>query len=178
MKSSNDPLVLGIDPGSRRLGWAVFNMKTKKYIESGDISLAKMSSTNRRILKMGDRVFELINYLMSEPYVNNIGILHDLAVEEIFLGRNIRSAFILGQLFAICNYIGHSVGLDCFSYGARTVKKFATTSGSSSKEDVKGFMSLLPGITLREKKSYDEYDAIALAYTHCYNFTSGSKVIF
>lgn len=148
-------IILGIDPGSRVAGFGLVHLKAGgiHYLEHGVLDVTKERSFLSRLELLGRLTEELLN--RTRPDV--------LAIEEVFLGKNVDSAFKLGHARGLIIYQALLAGLEIKEYSTRLVKKSVTGSGSSEKEQVRWFLEKffkrsLNGVPL------DATDALALAY--------------
>ena len=158
--------VLGIDPGSRNTGLGVVDANGR------DITLVEF-----RTIRMG-----------SEPLAQRLGrifqgvgeIIHQarpdiVAVEQVFVSNNARSALILGQAkgAAICAAV--QAGVEVSEYSALQVKQSVVGTGSARKEQVQHMVRVLLGMT-RTPKS-DEADALACAICHIHTSQVSSRIL-
>ena len=150
--------VLGIDPGTLNLGWG--------FIESGKNN--KWQCVAHDSLHASSKIpfYERLHVLdqglskVLELYKPEVAV-----IEKIFLGKSVDSAFKLGHIRGVCAARCHAYGVEVVEYGARTVKKQITGSGSAEKEVVRQF--LYQQLGLREAgKTLDATDALALAFCH------------
>lgn len=148
--------VLGIDPGSHRLGVGCIEKtgNTLRLVFAEVISAPARHSLYGRLEIIGLRLREIIDQLVPE----------EIAVEDIFHAKNARSAFHLGiaRGVAISACLGR--GVKIFEYAPTQVKSIVTGYGRADKEQVKKMVRLILGheITL----GYDATDAIAIAICH------------
>jgi len=148
--------VLGIDPGTRILGYCVLDLEVNKYrlVEAGILKF------KNKILK--EQIVELSDGLDS---ILNAHDIDDVAIENIFYAHNPQSVLKLAQFRgAICLKILTSVG-DYAEYTPLQVKKAITGNGKSTKEQVAFMVKRLLKIK-REIKPLDITDAMAIAITH------------
>jgi crossover junction endodeoxyribonuclease RuvC len=148
-------LIMGIDPGSHQMGYAVLKLEGAKwnYIESG-ILKSKLPSFNDRLAVLGRDLREV--FLEFRPTVT--------VIERIFFGKNAQSAFMLGQIRGVCLSEAFQVGSEIAEYAAREVKKGVTGHGQASKDDVQRVLFSL--LNLKGQLIADASDALALAYHH------------
>lgn len=149
-------IILGIDPGSRFLGYGVISIHANqmKAIDygvlkfDGDIPLAE------RLLSIGQGVHELF-----EKYKPD-----HLSLEKIFLGKNADSAFKLGHARGVIIYEALRAHAEVYEYATRVVKKGITGNGGAEKEHVRLIIRNMLGIG--PLKSLDASDALAMACFH------------
>ena len=87
-----------------------------------------------------------------------------LAIEEVFLARNVDSALKLGQARGVAIAAGVAHGLTVHEYAARRVKLAVVGTGKADKPQVQHMVRLL--LDLPAPPQADAADALALAITH------------
>jgi len=147
--------VLGIDPGSRNTGLGMVELKEGSLcclgyerIRMGGEALPV------RLGKIYQDVQHTINRF--QPDV--------VAVEQVFISNNARSALTLGQArgSAICAAV--NADRPVAEYSALQIKRAVVGTGGAGKEQVQHMVRVLLG--LRETPSTDEADALACAICH------------
>ena len=148
--------ILGIDPGTRNLGFCVLEMGCEKYtlVEAG---LLKFKSY---ILK--EQILELavgIDLILENNMVDEV------AIEDIFFAHNPKTTLKLAQFRgALCLKVLLEVG-NYEEYTALQVKKAITGNGKATKEQVAFMVKRLLNLK-KEIKPFDITDAMAVAITH------------
>ncbi len=148
--------ILGIDPGSRNLGYCVLehNGRKSRLLEAGLIKI-KATTLQEQIVE----VTEGIDILLSKQTIDEV------AIEDIFYAYNPKTVLKLAQFRgAISLKILQEVGY-FYEYTPLQVKQSVTGNGKASKEQVAFMVKRLLGIT-REIKPLDITDAMAVALTH------------
>jgi crossover junction endodeoxyribonuclease RuvC len=88
-----------------------------------------------------------------------------VAIEEVYFGRNARSAFAVGQARGAVLAAAGAREVPCFSYTPQAVKLAVCGSGAAGKEQVQRMVAALLG--LDEPPASDHAaDALALAICH------------
>ena len=154
---SDDFLVLGLDPGTVKIGFALLVVQDSKmsFLDMGVLKARAGSPLEQRLLTLG----QALEGLYQKHSVS------ETALERVFLGKNPDSAFKLGQAFGICAYQAVQHGSTVFSYPARYVKQMVTGSGRADKEMVKNFV--LNSFGIKESAfENDATDALAVALCH------------
>jgi len=148
--------ILGLDPGSRRTGFGVIECRGPDYrhVAHGCIAVAGLEIAERL-----RRIFEALQALISE---------HDpgeIAVERVFVNRNVDSALKLGQArgAALCAI---PQGTPVFEYAPRAIKLALVGSGAAEKVQVAHMIKTL--LQLDGKISPDASDALAIAVCHAH----------
>ncbi|MCK5853770.1 MAG: crossover junction endodeoxyribonuclease RuvC [Sulfurovaceae bacterium] len=148
--------VLGIDPGTRNLGFCILEIGCEKFtlVEAG---LLKFKSY---VLK--EQILELavgIDLILENHKIDEV------AIEDIFFAHNPKTTLKLAQFRgALCLKILLEVG-NYEEYTPLQVKKAITGHGKATKEQVAFMVKRLLGIK-KEIKPYDITDAMAVAITH------------
>ncbi len=152
-------IILGVDPGSRHTGFGVVQQDGDKLIHlaSGSINAAARRPLENRLCHIFDGLAELIRH--HQPQV--------LALEEIFLAANVRSAFILGQVRGVVLLLAAQSSLPIFHYPPLVVKKAVVGYGLASKAQVQLMVGHLLGMEVA-----NEHAADALAVGMCHLFHS------
>ena len=146
--------VIGIDPGSRRVGYAVLKKGSRELIEAGVINIEKGKFKEKIIsLKNGlENIFE--RYDISE-----------VAIEDIFFAYNPKSVIKLAQFRGvILLWIIEKVG-DFFEYTPLQIKRAITGKAKATKQQVAFMVKKILAIEVNQKYE-DVTDAIAIALTH------------
>jgi len=148
--------ILGIDPGSRNLGYCILHWDGKKFslVEAG---LLKM--------KEKDLQTQIVEMVEGIDVILRSHTIDEVAIEDIFFAYNPKSVIKLAQFRgALCLKILQEVGF-FHEYTALQVKKAVTGNGKASKEQVAFMVKRLFGIK-KEIKPLDITDAMAIAITH------------
>ena len=148
--------ILGIDPGSRNLGYCIIHYDGKNFslLEAGLLKM-KEKELQAQIVEM----VEGIDLILKTHKVDEV------AIEDIFFAFNPKSVIKLAQFRgALCLKILQEVGF-FHEYTALQVKKAVTGNGKATKEQVAFMVKRLYGIK-KEIKPLDITDAMAIALTH------------
>jgi len=148
--------ILGIDPGSRNLGYCIINWDGKNFslVEAG---LLKMKEKELQAQMV--ELIEGIDLILKTHKVDEV------AIEDIFFAFNPKSVIKLAQFRgALCLKILQEVGF-FHEYTALQVKKAVTGNGKATKEQVAFMVKRLFSIK-KEIKPLDITDAMAIAITH------------
>ena len=158
--------VLGIDPGVNNLGYGVINWQSGQanVLGYGRISPRKDLLFSQKI----EYLYQKIDGILSEFHPDAI------ITEEIYLGKNVKVAFKIGQIIGIARSMALRDGLRFALISAREVKKNIVGTGAAEKEQVKFMVQQLTGV--RNIKTYDESDALAVCL--CYAYIKKTDDIF
>jgi crossover junction endodeoxyribonuclease RuvC len=157
--------VLGIDPGTASTGFGVVESeaRTLRTLTGGVISTGADVPLERRLASIAGHLAELLE-------------AHDpdaLAIEEVFFGRNARSAFAVGQARGAVLAAAGAREVPCFSYTPQAVKLAVCGSGAAGKDQVQRMVASLLGL---EAPPASDHAADALALAICHIFGRQSAV--
>ncbi|HSQ34753.1 MAG TPA: crossover junction endodeoxyribonuclease RuvC [Candidatus Binatia bacterium] len=152
-------LILGLDPGSLRFGVGIVEKDKRRfaYVHSETIRL-KDRDFVERMQVLWERLDELIAAFPVEH----------AAMEEGFLGKNIRSMSLLSTVRGVAMAALLKRRLPLRFYAPRQVKLALTGYGNADKEQVAKMTALVLDLKGR-KLGFDESDALAVAYCHGVN---------
>ncbi len=151
-------IVLGIDPGSRKTGYAVIRAEKfeKTLLDYGTIALTDLNSMPDKLV----RIFEGVRFILGKFVVESV------AVEAGFYGKNAQSAYKLGYARSAAVLSAALENIQVVEYSPRKVKQAVTGDGNASKSQVKYMVKSIlhadDSAALRE----DEADACAVAICH------------
>ena len=91
-----------------------------------------------------------------------------LAVEDLYFGRNVHSAFAVGQARGVVMLSAGMAGVPCFSYTPQAVKLAVCGSGAAAKDQVQRMVAALLGLEAPPASDHAA-DALALAICHAHN---------
>jgi crossover junction endodeoxyribonuclease RuvC len=150
-------VILGVDPGSRYTGFGVFQGEGDRllHLASGSIKAGSQLPLADRLCRIYDSLGEVIQ--QHQPQV--------VALEEIFLAANVKTAFTLGQVRGVVLLLAAQRSLPICHYPPLLVKKAVVGYGLASKAQVQLMVEQLLG-----QKVADEHAADALAVGLCHFF--------
>ncbi|MEX2158606.1 MAG: crossover junction endodeoxyribonuclease RuvC [Dehalococcoidia bacterium] len=149
--------ILGVDPGLRVTGWGIV-----RGDDDGLRSLACGAITLR-----GDRRHE---QRLHHIYTELCAVIAqwtpaEIAVEDPFVGENVRSAFAIGEARAIALLAAAQHGLPVRPYPPAEVKVAVTGYGRSDKAQVAELVRVQLGLAEAPRPA-DAADALAVAICH------------
>lgn len=149
--------VLGIDPGSRYLGFGVVEWRAGRaqHVGHGVLRLDGKAPLARRLQQISVELKLVIDGF--EP--------HAVAVEGVFTHKNARSALILGHARGVALLLAAQAGLDVYEYAPARVKKAVGAGGNDSKDSVARMVKLQLMLTEPIERA-DASDALAVALCH------------
>ncbi|SFV75884.1 Crossover junction endodeoxyribonuclease RuvC [hydrothermal vent metagenome] len=148
--------ILGIDPGTRNMGYALITLQKGKIalLEAG---LIKMKAENLQF--QIPQMVEGLDRIFAKHTINEV------AMEDIFYAHNPATTIKLAQFRgAIMLKLLQEFG-QFNEYTALQVKQALTGKGKASKEQVNFMVRRLLNIK-KEIKPFDISDAMAVAITH------------
>ena len=148
--------ILGIDPGSRATGYGVIESGGGRYtyLVCGVIRTSGSLSLPERLKEIYDGICEVIE--SHRPMT--------VAVEDLFVSVNPRSALKLGHARGVAILAAVQHGLPVYEYTPRVVKQGLTGYGQAGKEQVQQMVRAL--LKLSASPSQDASDALAVAICH------------
>ncbi len=160
-------IVIGVDPGTRRTGYAVVEARDDRvfFIDSGALCPAPKLPFHEK-LKL---IYEGLREVLAEYAPDEI------AVEDLFVKANPRVALRLGHVRGVALLVGALSGIGVAEYAPREIKQAVVGNGNASKEQVKFMVTALLGLT--EDLSEDESDALAVAITHVHRMTEEGSTV-
>lgn len=149
-------LILGIDPGTRILGYSLLNTDDGKLevLAMDVLYLKNMPDFNRRIHCIFNSTLRIIDSFHPDH----------LAIEAPFFGKNVQSMLKLGRAQGVAIAAAMSRDLSYTEYEPSVIKQIVTGNGIASKEQVAAMLRSI--IQFDHNPRYlDATDALAVAYT-------------
>ena len=148
--------ILGIDPGTRNMGYAIL------YLQNGKISLVVAGLIK---IKAEDLQFQIPQMVEAFENIFKNHSIDEVAMEDIFYAHNPKTTIKLAQfrgaiMLTILQHFGQF-----HEYTALQVKKALTGKAKAAKEQVAFMVKRLLNIK-KEIKPLDISDAMAVAITH------------
>ncbi len=154
-------IILGIDPGIARVGWAAIDTTQSKLKPLGYdcIETQKEIQQEERLSQIHIALTKIINI-----YTPDV-----MAVEDLFFSTNVKTAISVGQSRGVILLTAFECKIPVVSYSPLAIKRTVTGDGKADKKQVSRMVQL----TLKLKqipKLDDTTDAIAIAMTHAYSY--------
>jgi crossover junction endodeoxyribonuclease RuvC len=145
--------ILGLDPGSRRTGFGVIAVEgpDSRCLAHGHIEVEALPLAERLA-----RIHAGVSALIAQWRPTEV------AIERVFLGRNVDSALKLGQARGAA--LAALGGLEPAEYAPRAVKLATVGFGAADKVQVAHMMRTL--LKVEGSLSADAADALAVAMCH------------
>ena len=147
-------IVLGIDPGTASTGYGVVQSSGSRLsaVDEGVIQTRPGVPLERRLADIHARVGELLDQHGPDA----------MAIEELYFGANVRTAFAVGQARGVVLLAAGQRGIPSRSYTPQQVKSAVCGSGRAGKDQVGRMVARLLG--LRAVPTPDHAaDALAVA---------------
>lgn len=154
--------ILGIDPGTNIMGFALLDVCGKKseVVTLDVVKMLKLSSHVEKLCRIYSSVKEIV-----QAYSPDV-----LAIEEPFFGKNPQSMLKLGRAQGVAMAASMEKGMPIYEYTPRRVKQSITGVGSASKEQVAAMLkTLYPSLPASDY--LDATDALAVAVCHHLQFS-------
>ena len=148
--------ILGIDPGSQIMGWAVIESADNSYrhVYSGVINSKNIPEVPQRLWFIYNEVTAIIETYKPES----------AAIETVFFSKNQKSSFVLVQTATSAMLAALNKGLTVHEYQPMVIKKAIVGHGRAEKDQVQFMVKRL--LNIQESMLLDRSDAMAVAICH------------
>ena len=172
-QSLYDKIIIGIDPGTRVMGYGILGIKGKEpqLIAMGVLKLNLMDDHYMRLHHIYERVSGLVKQYLPD----------EMAIEAPFFGKNVQSMLKLGRAQGVAMAAALNQQIPITEYEPRKIKIAITGNGAASKEQVCAMLQRTLHIAQEDlPKFLDATDALAAALCHFYEsqkpqFARGTK---
>lgn len=146
--------ILGIDPGTHRLGWGVISGSATKqsYIASGCLENAPHTTPDVYL----PSIHKEISTIITQYHPDIIGI------ESLLFQKNVSTAISVAEARGIIRLVAAQNNIPVVESAPNTIKLAVAGSGSTGKAEVTRMVGLLLGLDVSKKRD-DELDALAVA---------------
>jgi crossover junction endodeoxyribonuclease RuvC len=147
-------IVLGIDPGTARLGYGVVAREgsTLQMLDYGCLETIKDRPLEQRLLLIHEGLTDLIETHRPEA----------MGVERLFFNKNVQTAMAVGQARGVVLLVAAQHGLPVLEYGPHEVKVAVTGYGRAPKDQVQRMVQLVLSMSELPRPD-DAADALAVA---------------
>ncbi|MCA6515820.1 MAG: crossover junction endodeoxyribonuclease RuvC [Chitinophagaceae bacterium] len=154
------PIILGIDPGSLLMGYALLKAdKNQPRVLLMDVlKLANEKDIYARLHLIHEKVSELIRLYRPSSF----------AIEAPFFGKNVQSMLKLGRAQGVAIAAAMQAGISVTEYSPKKVKQSITGNGNASKEQVWHMLKTILQID-EQPRYFDASDALSVALCHHFN---------
>ncbi|HEV7808244.1 MAG TPA: crossover junction endodeoxyribonuclease RuvC [Solirubrobacteraceae bacterium] len=150
-------IVLGIDPGTANTGYGVVERRCGRLIalDGGVITTRPESPMQIRLAAIHRRVGELLD----EHLVTIV------SMEDVYFGKNVSSAFAVGQARGVVMLAAGQRRMDLISYTPQQVKHSVCGTGRADKDQVARMVQSLLSLPALPRPEHAA-DALAIAICH------------
>jgi len=154
-------IILGIDPGTARVGWAVLRSEhiEKRTTVFGCLETDKKDSPEKRLRSVYEGILSLIDTHHPDC----------AAIEELFFSTNAKTAIAVGQARGVILLACAMRTLPVSSYTPLTVKQTICGYGKAEKSQIQNMVKQILKLD-QVPKPDDAADALAIALTHAYSY--------
>lgn len=158
-------IVLGIDPGTARLGYGLVDRQgsTLRMLDYGCLETINDRPLEQRLLLIHEGLTDLIETHRPEA----------VGVERLFFNKNARTAMAVGQARGVVLLTAAEHGLPVFEYGPHEVKLAVTGYGRAPKDQVQRMVQLMLSMPQLPRPD-DAADALAVAICTAHAITPGT----
>ncbi len=158
-------IVLGIDPGTARLGYGVVSREGSalEMLDYGCLETTKAQLPEQRLLIIHEGLTDLIETHHPEA----------MGVERLFFNKNVQTAMAVGQARGVVLLVAAQHGLPVFEYGPHEVKLAVTGYGRAPKDQVQRMVQLVLAMPELPRPD-DAADALAVAVCTAHAATAGA----
>src|SRR5438093_4334041 len=151
---------MGIDPGVASTGFGIVRVAGARMtaLDGGVISSPPEDPAAERLARIHTALGELIGW--HEPVA--------VALEEVYFGKNVRSALAVGQARGVAMLAAAEHGVPCFDYTPQAVKMSVCGSGAADKKQVQRMVGTLLGLADLPESDHAA-DALGVAICHAAN---------
>jgi crossover junction endodeoxyribonuclease RuvC len=150
-------LVLGIDPGTLRIGYGLIKSETGRFhsVISGLIEIEKELLFPNRLNRIYHGVSDLLERNLPDV----------VAVEEVYVTSNAKTTLRLGHARGVILLAVVEKGIPLAEYAPRAVKQSVVGNGAAGKGQVEWMVRQILGLG-SNILCEDESDALAVALCH------------
>jgi crossover junction endodeoxyribonuclease RuvC len=158
-----DEIILGIDPGTQLMGFALLRVQRNQpqVILMDVLKLTKEKDIYARLNLIHSKVCELIRLYQPSTF----------AIEAPFFGKNVQSMLKLGRAQGVAIAAAMQANILVTEYSPKKVKQSITGNGNADKDQVWRMLQTI--LSIEKKPQYfDATDALAVALCHHYQTSS------
>jgi crossover junction endodeoxyribonuclease RuvC len=150
-------VVMGVDPGVASTGFGVVRVAGGRMsaVDGGVIEVPPVEPIEKRLARIHDELAQLMSW--HEPAA--------LALEDVYFGKNVRSAIGVGQARGVALLTAAKRGIGCFDYTPQAVKMAVCGTGAAAKKQVQRMVGTLLALP-QPPESDHAADALAVAICH------------
>jgi crossover junction endodeoxyribonuclease RuvC len=166
--TAHNTVLLGIDPGYDRVGWAVGFTQGQRVtlVEYGCIQTTKSRTLFERYTEIDTALIEILTRLQPT----------ELAIESLFFSKNKTTALTVSEARGVIISRCLQQHLAITEYAPVQIKQSVTGSGRADKTAVSKMVRLQSNLPPTEKLLDDTTDAIAILLTHAHSRTMSRAI--
>jgi crossover junction endodeoxyribonuclease RuvC len=151
--------IIGVDPGSTVTGYGIVEEVNNQlcHVASGRVVPSSRMDFHHRLKIIYEELEKVI--ASYEPTV--------MAVEDLFIARNIKSALKLGHARGVAILAGLNAELPIAEYSPLEVKKALVGYGRAHKVQVQEMVRILLGLGAPPNTDTADALAVAICHLHC-----------
>lgn len=165
MNVIREKIILGIDPGTNVLGYAIIRGEGKNRIDLIVLGVIELKKYSDHYLKL-KAIYERIQQLVDQYHPDEV------AIESPFFGKNVQSMLKLGRAQGVAMAAALSRSVPIFEYAPRKIKQSITGQGAASKEQVAAMLGSILKVKDFSGAKLDATDALGAAVCHFYQGSS------
>jgi crossover junction endodeoxyribonuclease RuvC len=160
-------IVLGIDPGTARLGYGIVERQGSKLtmLDYGCLETVNDRPLEQRLFLIHEGIDDLIGTYRPEV----------VGVERLFFNKNVQTAMAVGQARGVVLLTAAQHGLPVLEYGPHEVKMAVTGYGRAPKDQVQRMVQLVLSMQQLPRPD-DAADALAVAICTAHAVTPDTAV--
>lgn len=153
--------ILGVDPGTARIGWAIITEDKGTLIADayGCITTPQHETAETRLKLLFEEFTTII-----KKYTPDI-----VSVEDLFFATNAKTAIAVGQARGVILLAASLSNLTVASYSPVTIKNTICGSGSANKVQIGKMVQIIFKLA-KIPTPDDTCDALAIAATHGFSY--------
>lgn len=146
--------IIGIDPGTGRLGFGVVDAKAGKLslVDAGIITTPAHTPTPIRL----EDIYTSLTQIIADTKPSM------MAIEKLFFARNVTTAMSVAEARGVALLVGQQAGLMIEEYTPMQIKQSITGYGKAGKKQMQEMVRLQLGLKTVPKPD-DAADALAAA---------------
>ncbi len=151
--------IIGIDPGLRRTGWGVVELRGNAlgFVAAGTVKADLDGELAARLVALHEGLTAIVQAWTPD----------EAAVEQTFVNNNAASTLKLGQARGIALLVPAQAGLSVAEYAPNAIKKALVGAGHAEKAQMRMMVRVL--LPRAEFDSDDAADALAVAVCHAHS---------
>lgn len=149
--------ILGVDPGTLAMGYGVLEDagEQPRMVDCGVLTCRSTTPIAQRLHELYLGLTDVIIRFRPD----------EMAIEDPFVARNVRSALAIGRAQAIAMLAAAGHGISVATYPPAKVKQGVADYGQSDKDQVQRMVCIQLGLSESPGRS-DATDALAVALCH------------